>query len=227
MFSIFRDSDQLETVESQLQEMLASCQDAYQLATSAAFGERDVAKAGVELIALDKDINRTERAIRRELLVHGTVRGAEVDQGLMLTYMSVAKDIERIGDKCKDIWELAEMGANLSLGEDADELESHRAHVSELIAWTLEAFSTEDANKVHELIETINADAEHYDSHVVHFVTSEMPSRFAAPRALFYRYIKRLSRHLSNILSSVVMPVDRLDFYRREKALDAELDEDE
>jgi len=52
-----------------------------------------------------------------------------------------------------------------------------------------------------------------------------MPSRHAAPRALFYRYIKRLSLHLSNILSSVVMPVDRLDFYRREKAIDAEADQ--
>lgn len=226
MFSIFRDADQLETVESQLAEMLASCQDAYQLATAATFGERDAATAGEELLALDKDINRTERAIRRELLVHGTVRGAEVDQGLMLTYMSVAKDIERIGDKCKDIWELAEMGANLSLGEDADELAGHRAHVSELIAWTLDAFTTEDAEKVHELIQTINADADHYDSHVVQFVTSELPSRFAAPRALFYRYIKRLSRHLSNILSSVVMPVDRLDFYRREKALDAQAEDE-
>lgn len=222
MFSIFRDADQLETVESQLAEMLASCQDAYQLATAAAFGERDAAAAGEELLALDKDINRTERAIRRELLVHGTVRGAEVDQGLMLTYMSVAKDIERIGDKCKDIWELAGMGANLSLGEDADELAKHREHVGKLIEWTLDAFTTEDAEKVHELIDTINSDADHYDSHVVQFVTSELPSRFAAPRALFYRYIKRLSRHLSNILSSVVMPVDRLDFYRREKALDAE-----
>lgn len=226
MFSIFRDSDQLETVETQLAEMLASCQDAYQLATAAAFGERDVAAAGDELLALDKDINRTERAIRRELLVHGTVRGAEVDQGLMLTYMSVAKDIERVGDKCKDIWELAGMGANLSLGEDADELAKHRDHVSKLIDWTLDAFTTEDADKVHQLIDTINSDADHYDSHVVQFVTSELPSKFAAPRALFYRYIKRLSRHLSNILSSVVMPVDRLDFYRREKALDAEGEDD-
>lgn len=226
MFSIFRDADQLEAVERQLAEMLASCQDAYRLATAAAFGEREVAASGQELLALDKDINRTERAIRRELLIHGTVRGAEVDQGLMLTYMSVAKDIERIGDKCKDIWELAEMGANLSIGEDAEEISKHRAHVSELIGWTLDAFTTEDAEKVHELIETINDDAAHYDSHVVHFVTSEMPSRFASPRALFYRYIKRLSRHLSNILSSVVMPVDRLDFYKKEKALDAD-EEDE
>lgn len=225
MFSIFRDSDQLENVEAQLAAMLAQCQDAYRIATEAVFGERDPTSSGEELLALDQEINRTERAIRRELLVHGTVRGAELDLGLMLTYMSVAKDIERIGDKCKDIWELTGMGANFSVGDDLEELAKHRDHVAELITWTLDAFTTEDAGKVHELITTIRDDAAHYDTHVLHFVQSEMPSRHAAPRALFYRYVKRLSLHLSNILSSVVMPVDRLDFYRREKAIDAEADE--
>lgn len=219
MFSAFRDEDQLNNVEQQLIEMLAQCQDAYRLATSAAFGEADVAEAGDELKALDKEINRTERAIRRELLVHGTVRGAEVDQGLMLTYMSLAKDIERIGDKCKDIWELAEMGANLSLGPD-DDTQQHRAHVAKLIGDTLEAFAEEDAAKVHELIPGIQADGDHFDTHVVKFVMSDQPAREAAPRALFYRYIKRLSKHLSNVLSSIVMPVDRLDFYNADKAID-------
>jgi len=225
MFSIFRDSDQLENVEQQLAGMLAQCQDAYRIATAAVFGESDPTSSGDELFELDREINRTERAIRRELLVHGTVRGAELDLGLMLTYMSVAKDIERIGDKCKDIWELTGMGANFSVGDDLEELTEHRAHVAQLITWTLDAFTTEDAEKVHELISTIRDDAAHYDTHVLHFVQSEMPSRHAAPRALFYRYIKRLSLHLSNILSSVVMPVDRLDFYRREKAIDAEADQ--
>lgn len=225
MFSIFRDSDQLENVEQQLAGMLAQCQDAYRIATEAVFGESDPISSGDELLELDREINRTERAIRRELLVHGTVRGAELDLGLMLTYMSVAKDIERIGDKCKDIWELTGMGANFSVGDDLEELTRHREHVAQLITWTLDAFTTEDADKVHELISTIRDDAAHYDSHVLHFVQSEMPSRHAAPRALFYRYIKRLSLHLSNILSSVVMPVDRLDFYRREKAIDAEADQ--
>ena len=225
MISIFRDSDQLEKVEQQLAAMLAQCQDAYRIATEAVFGEREATAAGEELLALDQEINRGERAVRRELLVHGTVRGAEVDQGLMLTYMSVAKDIERIGDKCKDIWELTGMGANLSVGDDTEELTKHRSHVAQLIEWTLDAFTTEDAQKVHELISTINDDAEHYDSHVLQFVQTDLPSRYAAPRALFYRYIKRLSRHLSNILSSVVMPVDRLDFYKKSKALDLEYDE--
>lgn len=220
MFSIFRDADQLENVEEQLHGMLASCEDAYRLATTAAFGEADVVDAGDQLKSLDKEINKTERAIRRELLVHGTVRGADVDQGLMLTYMSLAKDIERIGDKCKDIWELAEMGADLSTSENVDELERHRSHVAELISETLAAFTSQDTERVHELIPTIREDRDHYDKHVTELVMSTLPSRDASPQALFYRYIKRLSAHLSNILSSIVMPIDRLDFYNPDKAIE-------
>ncbi len=220
MFSIFRDTDQLENVEQQLTEMLSSCRDAYRLATRPLFGEGEAKPDGEALMALDKDINKMERMIRRELLIHGTVRGAEVDQGLMLTYMSLAKDIERIGDKCKDIWELASMGADFTEGEDALELLRHRDHVAELVADTLAIFSAEDMERVHELIPAIKADEEHYDSHVAQFVMSDLPASHAAPRALFYRYIKRLSGHLSNILSSVVMPVDRLDFYNPDKAVD-------
>ena len=220
MFSIFRDADQLENVEEQLHGMLASCEDAYRLATTAVFGETDVTKAGTQLWKLDKEINRTERSIRRELLVHGTVKGADVDQGLMLTYMSLAKDIERIGDKCKDVWELAGMGANLSMSGDVEELQRHRVQVAELISETLAAFTSQDTERVHELIPAIREDGDHYDEHVTELVMSTRPSHEASPQALFYRYIKRLSAHLSNILSSIVMPIDRLDFYNPNKAIE-------
>ena len=219
MFSIFRETDQLEIVEQQLVEMLATCKETFRLATEAVFGEREVFEAGDELDEVDKVLNRTEREIRRELLVHGTVRGAEVDLGLMLTYMSVAKDIERIGDYCKNIWNLAQMGVSFAAAEDIEELERHRATTTALIDSALEAFSERDANAVHELIPAIKDDLKHYDDHIVSFVTSDLPGRHATPRALFYRYLKRISAHLSNTLSSVVMPVDRLDFYKPSKAV--------
>ena len=225
MFSIFRDADQLETVEHQLIEMLESCQDAFRLACEAVFGESDVEESGNQLEAVDKDLNKTERAIRRELLIHGTVRGAEVDLGLMLVYMAVAKDIERVGDYCKNIWNLAQMGINLSGGDDHQELQKHRERVAELIKLSLSAFGTQDADAVHELIPAIRADTQHYDDHLVQFVKSDRPGSYAAPRALFYRYIKRISAHLANTLTSVVMPVDRLDFYKKSKAIEPESDD--
>ena len=219
MFSIFRDTDQLATVEQQLIEMLANCQDTFRLATAALFGEEDVNKTGDQLDEADKDLNRTERAIRRELLVHGTVRGAEVDMGLMLAYMSVAKDVERIGDYCKNIWNLAQMGISFEDADDGPELTKHRQRVASLIERALKAFAEQDADAVHEMIPSIREDLAHYDSHIIQFVNSDLPGRHSAPRALFYRYLKRISAHLSNTLSSVVMPVDRLDFYKPSKAV--------
>ena len=224
MFSIFRNDDQLENVENQLEGMLSACQDAFRLATSAVFAEADVWDAGKELDELDKELNRTERAIRRELLIHGTVRGADIDMGLMLAYMAIAKDIERIGDYCKNIWNLAQMGIDLGQWEDREELLGHRSRVAELLQLGRDAFVTQDTEKVHELIPAIRQDLKHYDAHVVEFVKSDEPGYIAAPRALWYRYIKRISAHLSNVLTSVVMPVDRLDFYKKSKALDGDSD---
>lgn len=219
MFSLFRDTDQLLTVEQQLVEMLASCRDAFRLATEALFGEGDVTELGDQLEEVDKDLNRTERAIRRELVVHAGVRGAEADAGLMLAYMSVAKDIERIGDYCKNIWNLAQMGVQFTMADDQDVLDRHRVRVTTLINDAVEAFSDQDADAVHELIPSIRDDLSHYDTHIMQFVSSDLPGRHSAPRALFYRYLKRISAHLSNTLSSVVMPVDRLDFYKASKAV--------
>jgi phosphate uptake regulator len=226
VFSIFRESDQLTTVEQQLVEMLASCQDTFRLATAALFGEQDVFQAGEQLDDTDKDVNRTERAIRRELLVHGTVRGAEVDIGLMLSYMSVAKDIERIGDYCKNIWNLAQIGVSFADAEDLDDLTRYRMNVASLIERALAAFADQDAQAVHELIPAIREDLGEYDNHIIRYVTSDEPGRHSAPRALFYRYLKRISAHLSNTLSSVVMPVDRLDFYKPSKAVIEPEDDD-
>lgn len=219
MFSIFRDTNQLATIEQQITEMLASCQDTFRLATSALFGEEDVTVAGDQLDEADKDLNRTERAIRRELLVHGTVRGAEVDLGLMLAYMSIAKDIERIGDYCKNIWNLAQMGVSFKDADDLVELTKHRERVASLLERALQAFSEQDGDAVHEMIPAIRDDLQHYDAHIIQFVGSDLPGRYSAPRALWYRYLKRISAHLSNTLSSVVMPVDRLDFYKPSKAV--------
>lgn len=219
MFSMFRDTDQLVTVEQQLKEMLAACQDAFRLATAAVFGEMKVTESGDQLEETDKDLNRTERAIRRELLVHGTVRGAEVDMGLMLAYMSIAKDVERIGDYCKNIWNLAQMGVSFVEADDGEELAKHRQRVAFLLEQTLMAFANQDADAVHQMIPEIREDLQHYDTHIIRYVSSDLPGRYATPRALFYRYLKRISAHLSNTLTSVVMPVDRLDFYKPSKAV--------
>lgn len=222
MFSIFRDADQLENIEEQLDTMLNEGRRMFDLASDAIFGLQSVDAVQDELWDLDKELNKTERNIRRELMVHGTVRGAEVDQGLMLAYMSVAKDMERIGDYCKNIWDLAHTGVRLSDRPDTDALKKHASEVAGLLAAGTEAFVNDDFDAVHALIPNIQENELQYDKLVHQFVMSDEAGSVAAARAIFFRYLKRISAHLSNVLSSVVMPVDRLDFYKESKAIDAD-----
>ncbi len=46
--------------------------------------------------------------------------------------------------------------------------------------------------------------------------TPEAPD--AVARALLYRYLKRINAHSMNVLTSLVMPLHRLDFYDEKKA---------
>ena len=42
---------------------------------------------------------------------------------------------------------------------------------------------------------------------------STEPAVVAVPRALLYRFLKRVTAHSLNVVSAVVMPVDRLDYF--------------
>lgn len=218
MFSIFKEADSLKGVESQLDRMLSDCRRMYQLATSAIFGEVEPATVSEELWSLDKGVNRAERAVRRELLIHGTVRHAEIEQGLMLAYMSVAKDIERIGDYCKNIWDLANHGVNLSGHSDSDMIRGHADEVAELLEMGAGAFVAQDEKAVHALIPRIEMVAAGHDRLVFEYIKSDGPGSVVAPRTLYFRFLKRVAGHLANVLSSVVMPLDRIDFYKGSKA---------
>lgn len=219
MFSIFRDTDQLSTVESQVHEMLDACARMFDLATDAVFGIQVPEAVQDELWALDKTLNKDERSIRRELLIHGTVRGAEVDQGLMLIYMSISKDIERIGDYCKNIWDIAANGITVGGEEDTAQIKGDVDEVARVLEKGSEIFKSDDTAAVHEFIPEIDGIATRFDGIVDGYARTDQPGYFAVPRALLYRHLKRICGHMSNVLTSQVMPVDRLDFYKKSKAI--------
>jgi phosphate uptake regulator len=218
VFSIFKESDSLAEVESHLDQMLESCCRMFDLAAGSVFGEVAAEEVSEELWSLDKQVNRTERMVRRELLVHGAVKHAEIEQGLLLAYMSVAKDIERIGDYCKNIWDLAAAGVDLSGAADSELLRRHATETREVLGAGRTAFSSQDQKAVHGLIPRLEVNAAEHDDIVMGYVNSAEPGRIVVPRALYFRFLKRISSHLANVLSSVVMPLDRIDFYKESKA---------
>ena len=172
---------------------------------------------GKPLRKADRTVNKVERRIRRELVVHAGVRGAEADVPLLLTYMSIAKDIERVGDMAKDIWDLAAAGADLGTGPDRDEVLRHADAISRLIDETARVFTERDAERATELLRETDALKDRHEEAMLAQLRADGPSSRAVAYALLSRYFHRIAAHLMNVLTAVVMPLDRLDYWDEDK----------
>jgi phosphate uptake regulator len=219
VFELFRGKggSQVETIEAQIGEMLATTNETFGMAIDALIRRVAPEEVGKPLRKADKSVNRVERAIRRELVVHAGVRGAEADVPLLLTYMSISKDIERVGDLTKDMWDLAAAGVDVGAHPYADEIPAHAEVVSTLITDTARIFAERDAEAATTLLNQTDELKDRYEELMLSQLTSGAPAGEAVARALLYRYLHRIIAHLMNVMTAVVMPLDRLDYWDEDK----------
>lgn len=206
------DAERLDRIEATLQRMIVDDLLAFELAMSALLGERSPHEVGAELRATDHGVNRAEREIRRELVVHASVLGA-IDTPAILVYMSIVKDIERIGDYAKNLFDLASDGVDLSTGMHTGEITSLAKDVPTFLTAAAAAFRDRDDEQAKALLRDGDVLLDRFDARVSELVTDEHPDHQAVAVALAHRYLKRIVAHAMNVLSAVVMPVDRLDYF--------------
>ncbi len=214
VFSFRRDGDaeRLDRIEATLQQMIVDDMHAFGLAMSALLGQSSPHEIGAELRATDHRVNAAERDIRRELVVHASVHGA-IDTPAILIYMSIVKDIERIGDYAKNIFDLAADGADLSTGKYTGEITSVASEIPDFLESAAKAFHDRDAEASKTLLHRGDELLDRFDERVSALVREEHPDHQAVAVALAHRYLKRIVAHGMNVLSAVVMPVDRLDYF--------------
>jgi len=214
VFSFRRDGDaaRLDRIEVTLQKMIVDDLHAFELAMSALLGQTSPHEIGAELRATDHGVNAAEREIRRDLVIHASVHGA-IDTPAILVYMSIVKDIERIGDYAKNLFDLAADGADLSTGRYTGEITSLASEIPDFLREAAEAFEQRDAELSKALLHRGDALLDRFDERVSALVREEHPDHQAVAVALAHRYLKRIVAHGMNVLSAVVMPVDRLDYF--------------
>ncbi|MDH3306951.1 MAG: hypothetical protein OEO77_05485 [Acidimicrobiia bacterium] len=210
--------DQLESLHGDVQDMLASCRHTFNAAINTVLGGTDPQAVGKDIRKTDRTINKAERKIRRALVVHASTRGAQADIGTILVLMSITKDIERVGDYAKNIWDLADHGVDMSNDDDVESLRKRRDQVTELIVETSRIFASQDTEAAHVTIQAADELLDEFDAEIGTLIGTDAPGSYAVPRALLSRYLKRIVAHLMNVMSAVVMPVDRLDYYDEDKA---------
>ncbi len=201
----------LERMRTQFGQMLDAGRHVFDTAANAFLGHTDLEVIREDLFATDKRINRAERQIRREIVVHASVHGA-TEFPACLVLMSVVKDAERVGDYGKNLFDLAELAPEAPQGEHRDGLIQLKDRISRAMAACREIFDSHETDAAKRLIVEAKEIEDLCDEHVRALIQGSDAGAMAPAYVLAYRYFKRVISHVRNIASSVVQPVHKLDF---------------
>ena len=168
----------------------------------------------VMLYNRDKRINKLERKIRRRVVSRLSVGGSQAEIPSALIFMNVVKDGERIGDYIKNLHEIGDMmPENVDLGLYQRHLAGPSSAIAELFEQTKLAFLESDEEMAGKVIKKAKAEGRNHEKMIREVTTSNLATNDAVCLVLVLRFFKRIVAHMSNIASTVVMPIDMIDFY--------------
>lgn len=220
MFNWFSQGDSadygLDHMRAEFGQMLDAGRHIFDAATNALLGGTDIDVIRKDLFDTDKRINQAERQIRREIVVHASVHGA-TSFPACLVLMSVVKDAERVGDYAKNLFDLAELSDKSHDDEFKADMIRLKDRISKMMAGCRESFDKQDAEAARVLIEEAGEIKDHCDDQIAVIVRADEQVDLSAKYALAYRYFKRTASHVLNVLTSIVQPLDKLDYFDEEQ----------
>jgi len=177
--------------------------------------DNDNAELPFDIYEKDKQINKFEREVRRNVLTHLTISGVHnIVPGLAL--VSIVIDVERIGDFAKNITELAKVHPTRL---DAGAYEKDLAEIEEILFLRfdqiIKVLSGPDVELAKQMMSEhrgISSRCDKILGDIIHGKNAPLSASDAVVLALYFRYLKRVAAHLTNIASSIVNPFPRIGF---------------
>ena len=206
----------LEEIMQFFEQMLEDGRHTFDAAANALLGGTDPSIIRDDLWATDKRINHNERRIRRRLMTHAAIHG-RTEFPVCLTLMSLVKDAERIGDFSKNIFDLAALGVGILPNSKAG-LAEMKDTTSRLLAKCRNVYEKQDEEGAQAFLMECDRLQTLCDERINEICRLTEGGGQVAVSAMTYRYFKRVISHAMNIVTSVVMPLDRLDYYDEDKA---------
>ena len=214
LLSVFRSSDPLRAMEKNFSAMLIIGYEMVMSAGEMFFTGNATPEERTELYRRDVRVNKLQRQIRKQVVAHLSVSGNRPDVPYSLLLVSLVKDVERIGDYAKNLAELDDIRSG-ALVEDEFTLELQQirreaeASFKELSA----VLGSSDREWAVELIQQGRDGAHRCDALIARIARSDYDARAATVLVLGTRYYKRIGGHVLNVLSSIVMPLHKIDYY--------------
>jgi len=195
-------------------DMLDICEQMIQ-ASVESLRKKDDASVDIDIYKTDKQLNHFERDVRRKVMTHLSMgHRADISEGL--TLVSIVIDLERIGDYTKNIYDLAvNHPKRLHVGELEQSLQTIERSALEIFKRAATAFKGGDIDESRILMqdykEDISIKCREIEARLVRGETN-LPSAEAVALALYLRFLKRISAHSRNLISSLVNPFDRIGY---------------
>ena len=204
--------ESLDNIDAKLSEMLTNSMHTYDLAMNCLLGDTNLDTVRDDLYSTDKSINELHREVRREMIVHSAVNSRNLDIPLLLSYMTMSKDIERIGDYCKNLFEIAETGNTFAKGDDLDAYIELRNDIGKLIVYLQSCLALDDVSKVQDLITLGSSISSDIDVKITGLLEDKEKIQYPVATTLFFRYLKRIVSHIVNAATALIMPTDQIDY---------------
>lgn len=227
LLGLFRASDAIAQMGRDFREMRVASRELTIRAGRIFFSEVDGEDDRIGISKSDVAINKLERSIRKQVVAHLTLASNTRDAPYCLLLMSVVKDVERIGDYAKNLSEVHHDGGG-PIPEDplGNELRDLRRTVESLFLKAESVFTSSDASAAAALIAEGRSVNRRCDSLIAAVARSDHDAATTTSLVLGARYYKRIGSHVLNVLSGVVMPVHKLDYYD-ESLLDVDDDSED
>jgi len=213
LLSFWKGKDFLAQVFEEFKSMLDDTEIMFKASCGRLLDNVDEPGLKQKIYDIDKKVNNLQKDIRKRVVEHLSLQPT-VDVAACLVLMSVVKDAERLGDYCKNLYEVTEL-LEKPIGRElfTKYFDGIEKDIVEMFDLTKKAFIDADEEKARLTWDYKTRLTKDCNRIVSELSNCDLSVNEAVCMVLIARYFKRLIAHLVNIATSVILPLSDLDYF--------------
>lgn len=219
LLSFWKGKDFLSQVLENFKTMLNDTESMYQSVCARLLDNEEQPDLKNKIYEIDKSVNILQKHIRQRIVEHLALQPS-VDTTACLLLMSVVKDAERLGDYAKNLHEVVELLEKpIDRALFSQYFNGVDKEILELFKNTKQAFIETNLDMANSAWDYHQKIGKGCDEIVKKVANSTLTVNEAVCFALIARYFKRINSHLTNIATSVVLPLSDLDYFDEKRII--------